>query len=660
MLEIATPRIYEGNPFRQTGLSVLAGARDVAKRIDKLKLAAEMDGGADHQSSPPTRLLTVDQIREVAQVLKEPSARLVHELFWFWPDDYPKDSPEDPAINFLNHGEPLRAVEEWEALAKEDSPAALHNLAVSYHKQALEMECEEAPDEQDLAHLWLLAIRFWDRIRCEEAVWTRLRKRVTGLADARLPIEFVGQMRATIPDALAKICSALALSHAEQGHGNRGALHAALVIHIHGDNTGARQVLESRATPVVRRIDTRVTETKGRVALPDANGLTDAVALIHNNDEDLRLVDILCGRAAEYYREVSHSVADTALNCLVAYQRRTGDDRGCLPVLFYLQGMEATPEFKLRLAETFRIVRGNALSGERRNVPEKRLGRAVKESEISNYEKEYRLFTDHVIPGLDRMEVGEASRQEYSGRVAVALKNLAVAAFHENDNGTLAMNAFATAFALPCSDEVRTDLDKEKARLQQQIEVRQEKELRMDTETGVLLVTREGIGLDGQLTAAADLAGLRHGVRSRTVGRKTVKSYVIAWRTASGAEFELNSEKLLAPSENTGQDYARILDTFYFFFVPALIDRLVAAIRKGEEVLVGETPIKRQGLLLASTVRFGERDELVSYASLETRVEGGQLALSSKHNPWLSDTYVIADTWNAVIFQQIIEAVLRE
>ena len=74
-------------------------------------------------------------------------------------------------------------------------------------------------------------------------------------------------------------------------------------------------------------------------------------------------------------------------------------------------------------------------------------------------------------------------------------------------------------------------------------------------------------------------------------------------------------------------------------------------------MLIGETPVKRHGMMLASPARFGVRDELVPYASLESKIEGGQLALSSKLNPWLSDSYVVADTWNAVIFQQIIEAV---
>lgn len=660
MLEASTPRLYEDNPFRKTGLSVVAGAREVAKRLDQLKLAAELDTATERWAFAPDKPLNADQLREVAQVLQDPTVRLVDELFWFWPEKYPEETPDDPAIVALGRGEIARAVEIWEDLAYENQPVALHNLSVYYHLRALEIEREAAPDEQDLAQLWLQAIRFWDRIRCDDAIWTRLRTRVTGLADARLPVEVVGQLRATVSDALAKICATLALSHGEQGRANRGALHAALVIHIHGDNSGAMQALETRATPIARRIDARVSETKNRAPDGAVNGLAEAITLIRTNDEDLRLIEILCGRAAEYYREISHSVADTTLNCLVAYQRKTGDDRGCLPVLTYLQGMEATPEFKLRLAETYRIVHANALSGEHHDVPEKRVGPSEEEPKMSDFDKEYRLIVNEVIPGLARLELGEAGREVYSGRVGGMLRNIAVAAYHESDNLNLAMNAFAAAFSLPCGKEARADLERERAQMQREIETRKEKELRMETETGTLLINRQGVSLDGRWTAAADLVGLRHGVRSRIVGETTVASYVIAWRTSAGQEFELNDRKLLAPSERTGQDYARILDTFYYFFVPGMIDRLVAAIRRGDEVLLGETPIKRHGMLLASAARYGARDELVSYTALETTIESGQLMLASKLNPWLSDAYVIADTWNAVIFRQIIEAVLRE
>jgi hypothetical protein len=288
------------------------------------------------------------------------------------------------------------------------------------------------------------------------------------------------------------------------------------------------------------------------------------------------------------------------------------------------------------------------------------VGPLADESELSDYEKDFRLLRDHVIPGLSSLELGKSSRAVDSARVGVMLKNLAFAAFRENDNRALAMNAFAAALELACDDDTRAGLDADRAQLRREFEQRKEKELRLQNGTSLLQINRHGVDLDGRWMAATDFAGLRHGIKTGATGGTAGASYVIAWRTAGGEEFELNGTNLLAPSDHSSQDYARILDTFYYFFVPDLIDRLAAAVRRGEAVLVGETPITRRGVSLASLARFGARDELVSYDSLEFKSESGQLVLSSKLNPWLSDSWVVADTWNAVIFRQLVEAVQRE
>ena len=113
------------------------------------------------------------------------------------------------------------------------------------------------------------------------------------------------------------------------------------------------------------------------------------------------------------------------------------------------------------------------------------------------------------------------------------------------------------------------------------------------------------------------------------------------------------------PSNSAADRYASILDSFYSSLVPGLVARLVKAIRAGEEVFLGETPLKPEGMMLGSPADFWKRDELVPYAMLESRIEGGQLMLSSKGNPWRSETHDVAQTWNAAIISHVIEAMLR-
>jgi hypothetical protein len=654
LLDIATPQLYRDNPFRKIGLPVLAGPRDVAKRIDELKLSAELETGEHSWSFAPETPLTVDQIREVAQRLKDPAGRLVNELFWFWPEHYPDDTPADPAIDHLAGGETALAIKRWEDAALSNQPAAVHNLAVLYHQQALELESQAEPNIQELTELWFKALRYWDLISGGEAVWTLLRARVSRMADARLTNELIKQIHGDLSHALAKICAALALNHGEQGRADRAALHAALVIHINGNNLSSQRVLETCATPIARRIDDRVREATNRVKPQAASGLTEAISLIRNNDEDLRLIEVLCGRTAEFSREVSQGVADAVLGCVVAYQRQTADDSGCLPALLYLLGMETTPELKRRLTDTFDVIYRNALSGEHHTVEE---GRPAPDKP-SYFERSYRLLTAKVIPGIRKIGLGRVARQECDARIARMLQQLAIKACNEASNIALATTAFDTALRLPCTPEVHADLEKARGQLLQGSNAREETGLQLEVGGNRLVINSRGVCLNGTWTTPAEIAGLRHGLETRAEREATVTTYVLAWRKISGEIFVLNSTNLFPPGGAAAQNFVRVLEGFNSFMVPGLVNRLVQAIEAGEEVFLGETPLKPEGMMLGSPADAWRRDELVLYTVLETKIEGGQLTLSSKNNPWRWETHDITQTWNAAVITPLIKALV--
>jgi hypothetical protein len=659
LLEQVGPEIYRGNPFRLLGLPVLAGPRDVAKRVDQLKLAAEFGVGDDTWSFGPVEVLPVEKIRAAAQELKEPAERLVQELFWFWPESFPDDSAgEDVALEHLARAETAQAVEYWQGAAMQGRLPALHNLAVYYHLQALELEQQDPPPEEELIQLWFKALRFWGKIGGNEEFWSRLHERVKRMADARVTAEFVEQMRVTLPEALAKICAVLAVGHARQGRESRASLHAALVTDIHGDTTGSRRALQEYAAPISRRIDARSVEAKNRAASAVAAGLNEAGALLRHCDEDLRLIELLCGRTADYYVEVSHGLVDAALDCLVSYQRETQDDFGCLPVLLHLLDMEASPELKSRVTETFEAVYGNALAGGSR--PPMEIDGIDGERALDEA-RAFQLIVDQILPGLDRLGLGEPSRYLYAARAAVLLKNLAIAAGIERDDIDLALRAFEAALSLPVSDELRESLESDRAQLQREFETRKEKELLVESEGSRLVVNRYGICLNDCWVSPGDVVGLRHGMVQVPDSDASMSAYVIAWRSYSGEEFELNSTNLLPLSSYVEEHYIRVLDSIYHFIVPGLIERLASDIRIGREVTLGMTLLSPNGLMLSGAAsHFWKKDEPISYTRLETVIEGGRLIVSSKDNPRQSDTYDVANVWNAVVFGYVVEALIRE
>jgi len=147
------------------------------------------------------------------------------------------------------------------------------------------------------------------------------------------------------------------------------------------------------------------------------------------------------------------------------------------------------------------------------------------------------------------------------------------------------------------------------------------------------------------MTAAADLAALRHGVRGQDHRRTADATYVIAWRTAAGKEFELNGRKLLAPPNTPARTTRASSTRSTISLCPP--DRPAGGRNPpGRECADRGNAISRQGLCSRPcAVRRPGRARFLRVLS-KPGSRGGSWRWSSRLNPWLSDAYVIVDTWN--------------
>lgn len=639
-------------------MPVLVGAREVAKRVDELKLAAEFGIAQPDWSFGPAQALSSEVIRGAAQDLKEPGERLIWELFWFWPESFPAEDETDAGLAHLARGESEEAVALWERSSSEGRLVGVHNLAVYYHMKALELELQEQPDEEALVELWFKALRYWEEVVAAEDFWVRLGARVKSMADARVRPVFIEQLRASWSEALARICAQLALDRARKGLANRASLHAALVTHIHGDTDEARRTLEECASPITRRIDGRILEYRNRLARSESPNLDEARLLLRQSREDLSMVALLCGRTSDFYVEVSDGLADAALDGVVAFQRRTQDDCACLPLLTHLLDFEMLPELRSRVQETFDAVYRNALSREPLagvDAP------AVPVPVSSDDLRAFQLIARQMIPGVENPYFDDQARQAYALRVAKLLKMVAVPAGLERDDLDFSLRLFDAALSLPLSAEDRVTVENDRAQLQRDVETRREKELQVMGENARLIINRYGICFNDQWVLPNEVSGLRHGYVASPEGDATQGTYVIAWRTFGGAEFELNASNLLPPSTYVEEHYNRIVGSLYYFIVPGLVERVAAEIRAGHEVKLGGTALVPGGMMIpAPAVLFWLKDEPVSFSRLQTSIEGGQLIVSSKDHPRQSETHDVALEWNAAVFGYVVEALVRE
>lgn len=644
------PTLYLANPFRVLGCGVLSSPREIGRRFDQLRLAAELGNPLESGSFSPDPLPTADALRNAVQALKDPRQRFLAEVFWFWPDTYPDDS-EDVALGLLAQRATADAVSTWANAAIADSLAALHNLCVYHHLMAIEQERAHPPlPADDVLAWWRAAIRYWQELAAAPGFWDRLHRRVKEIADPQLPAEVVDVLRREWPALQAAIHSELAFRAAEQGNTGTAARHIALLGEIFPDAASTRKALERGAAPAIRRIDVRVAEMKRGLSAEPAPALAAARALIEHCAPDLQTLDTLCGRESDFYAEACTRLAVAALDAVVLYQRGTGDNAACLPLLVYLLTLPILPETGRRLRETFDVVFGNAVSDDARARPD------AAGSPEPLYARSFRVLAQHAIPPVYLLEIDDDARRVCTAQLAELLKRVARDACAERDDIAFALHAYNTVLQLPSDPAGRARWEKEREQFHQDFLRRKEKELRTTVGEHVIEITHRTVRWDDYSFTPEEITALRHGrLNGEEGGRQT---HVIAWR-AGEKEVVLDERSAFSDAETAAAHFHRILDALDFFVVPRLVDRLVQTVRRGEVVRFGEAALERGGLRLPSRSRLWKKDAEVPYPKVQHRMEDGAWVVGSAENSRLQESYPTVDTWNAAIMGYVIDALAR-
>lgn len=651
----ATPRLYRENPFRILGLPALASPRDVTKRVDELLLAQELGLDSNNWAFAPDPVPNQDKLRAASQLLKDPRPRLIAELFWFWPETYPV-AGEDKAIDHLARGESAEAVAEWAALRSAEHPAALHNLAVYHHLMAIEQEqVQPRLPEEDVAAWWRASLRYWQVMVGTDEVWQRIEQRVAAMADAQLPPEIVAPLRKNFLDLISGVNSSLALRFAELGDHEAAARHVVMLGEIQADASDVRRVLERGAAPVVQRIDVRIAECLRILAADPLAGLSAAKALIEHSVADIGVLNTLCGRESEFVAEICTRLGSAAIDAVVGFQRETSDNTACLPILIYLQTLPLTPEAARRLRNSFEVIYANAATAQE----EKHDGSELDEGPEPLYARSYRVVADHLIPALDKLELGELARRECADRLADLLRRVALGATDERDDINFALHAYQTLLQLPSVPGETARREAERDQFHQQFLLRTKKEVRLQLPGHVLEITLRGVRWDEEVLAFDEFTAFRHGKTTVNVDGAEVENYIVAWRTASG-EVTLDRAEAFADPATAAADYAKTVEAFEFFVTPKLVEQLVQTIQKGDTVWVGKTAMTKAGMTLSTGSRLWKKEEELPYTKIVHRIENDAWVVASADNPRIHERYPILDTWNAALMGYVVDALAKK
>ncbi|HEU5081039.1 MAG TPA: hypothetical protein VFT72_17635 [Opitutaceae bacterium] len=643
-----TLTMYRDNPFRALGASVLSHNREVMKRGDELRLAVRLGLPTANWAFAPSVPALGETTRTALQILQEAPRRLVAEFFWFWPESYPNAAP-DVALDHLARGDSAAAIAEWASKKSADNVGVLHNLAVYHHLMALEQEQADTQlPREDLSAWWGAALRYWALIADNDELWQRVEARVAALDDAQLPPGSAAVLRKLLPHLLGSIQARLALKYAEARKALSAAEHVALLGQIHDQPADARRALEQAVRPVLQRLNARLEQAWKPLKSDALEAIKHAGELVENCLPDIHLLNTLCEAESELCVEATTRFANRVAEELHASRLNSSHAGEALAPLAYVLSLPLSRETHARVQRVFDEILENSLNSLS----------SGKEGEPT-YARLFHVLSEQIVPRFFSLNVGAVSQRECGEVLANLLRRVARDALNERDDVEFALHAYKSLLLLPCEQSVWSKREAEKEAFQRTVDLRRQKEVRLHFGEDELRVFGRGIVWKGKFFAVEDILAVRLGRRAAASSGPARESYVVAWRSPEG-EYVLDQAQVFADEVKAPELYAKIADALMFFVVPQLASRLAAAIQSGEALDLNGTGVTREGVWLETGTRLFKREERVPLQKVTHRVEEGFMIMASVENPKLQTRHAVAETWNAVVMGDVIEALTKQ
>ena len=675
LLDACTPLLYLHNAFRITGIPVDASARDIKRRIDDIKAAAEMGDLKDELihafALEPTP--SFDQIREAAQRLQEPEQRIIDEFFWFWPYESGK-SNNDAALRALRNCDYDSACRIWsDAISDNHAPrstVAKHNLAVMYHLKAL--DAEQSAPKSDLSNEQLFAIskhwrtcfKWWEELAEDETLWSLVADRIRVVNDPRLTTGFARRLRATLPEAMDKINAMLAIDFAECNKGTQATAHINYMKETHQGKDNIPQTLSLVTKPHKARVTSAVENATSIAKKQPAQAAKAALELLQAISEPLKVIQIILPAEDHERIDLCDTVAEACLTCQIAHARESEDWTTSLEILDSASKYAASKETRERLAENRSIVVTNQsiVSTSKHLDPLLKKIRDIDELNVSIADKMNDIKND-LLPHLANIKkfpgISDDVYEKCADAIAQYIRGLSVSEYNENNNLIGALRILDVSISVARGREVREQLQEDKAKL---INIQKETtkhNLQMQIRSDEIEVTNEFVRYNDQNIPVSGIHGVKYGVFIQTINGIRTSSYLIDITGEQSRSIHIECKRFFRNETQAEQDFNRILEALFHQVVPALVQRLAERIVTGIPLQVGGCRLTREGMYIATGSLLWKKETLVPFSDLKFNKYSGQIIVSSVKDKGGNASMAIRDIWNAALLEFITNAVVE-
>ncbi|MEU4362039.1 hypothetical protein [Promicromonospora sp. NPDC023987] len=274
--------LYRNNAFRVTGLPTDASSRQVRRHREETENPYYATSTPDGDLPlPPSD--DADALRAAFEVLRDPVARLVHELFWLGPAD----------------------------VGRHDA-----GPAIFAHSRALEATGADGTVADAAAWTdWETSLRLWSKVLAAEHTWAWVRARAAEIDDPRLSVAVLRALRDRLPEHVIGVSVGLAVRSADVVPADAES-HMAVLEEAMFEPRQVRDVARAAVEPAADRVR-RACETARGVA-PTA-GLSAAAALLDETSTALATMAAVLGDDDDLVTACRDEVARGVNNCVLGY-----------------------------------------------------------------------------------------------------------------------------------------------------------------------------------------------------------------------------------------------------------------------------------------------------------------------------------------------------
>ncbi|WP_328582885.1 hypothetical protein [Streptomyces sp. NBC_00370] len=305
--------LYRNNAFRVTGLASDATPAQIRRAREEAVLASRLAAptrGPVHDparapdpdpardpsgATPATAPPATESVRAAYETMRDPVARLVHELLWLWRSDEP--------------GRPL-SVE--------------HDLAVRTHREAVETE-EAGPYPpgseavRALDELWARGLAAWASVLASREFWDHAKRRITDIGDPRLTTGTVRRLRDRLPRHLASVSAEFALRAVRTGSEGAGHRLVTLLRDSPLPDDAVADALRDVVRPAERAVRTACDAAREKARADEDGAGAAGNELLEKADEPMRTVRALLGAEATLTGALSEELAVVLNQCAVTH-----------------------------------------------------------------------------------------------------------------------------------------------------------------------------------------------------------------------------------------------------------------------------------------------------------------------------------------------------